>query len=195
MKKPNAAAIPTTALPALLVTLAWSALLVGCGASVETTPGGGSDSTSSGGASGSTGATWPKQIVLVNPEVSSSADGVRFEDGATVAGAGDLRLFVGKVLSIQSPAPESVCAKGTFATLGDVPTETDACPASLSKTWSNYAYLDATWQHTTEESNAAGLGLLLRDKDHEVLYRARVVGDSYDAEGGSTVTIDYEPVP
>ena len=49
--------------------------------------------------------------------------------------------------------------------------------------------------HTTEESYAAGYGLLLRDKEHKVLYRARVVGDSYNAQGGSTATIDYEPVP
>jgi hypothetical protein len=99
------------------------------------------------------------------------------------------------VLSIRSPTPDSVCEKGKFAELGDIPTEVDTCPAALSGTWEKYAYLSATTLHTSEESFVVGLGLLLRNKEHTALYRARVVGDSYDAQGMSTATIDYEPVP
>ncbi len=202
MKRLTLAGFPGAVLPGLLVTIALSALLVGCGSVIDTTTGGGSDGSSTGGgatagsvSTGSMGPAWPKRIVLVNHAISNPGDSVRLEDASTVAGDGDVSLFAGKVLSIVSPTPESVCAKGTFPTLDDVPTAIDTCSGSLSKTWEHYAYLDAAWTHTTEESNAVGLGLLLRDKDHKVLYRARVVGDSYDPEGGSTATLDYEPVP
>ncbi len=99
------------------------------------------------------------------------------------------------MLSIRSPTPESICEKGNFATLGDIPTALDTCPEALSGGWENYAYLSAATLHTTEESYAAGLGLLLWNKDHTALYRLRVVGDSYDAQGVTTATLDYEPVP
>jgi hypothetical protein len=189
----------------LLVALAVGGSFVACGSEVDVQTDG--DSVSSSAGSGSTGATgstgssgptdpmWPKRITIHSSFAVDQSDGVRLADGATVSGAGDLSLYTGKMLSVTSPVPESVCAKGKFDALGDVPTDLDSCPADLSGTWQHFAYLSATTLHTTEESMVAGLGLLLWNEEHTALYRARVVGDSYDAQAMSTVTIDYEPVP
>ena len=68
-------------------------------------------------------------------------------------------------------------------------------PTAPSGTREQFAYLSATSLHTTEESYVIGLGLLLWNREHTTLYRLRVVGDSYDAQGMSTATFDYEPVP
>ncbi len=141
------------------------------------------------------GPEWPKRVTLVTTIAATETGGVQLADGAIVAGEGDLSLYQSKVLSIRSLTADSVCEKGTYAALGDVPTDIDACPAALSGTWENFAYLSATTLHTTEESYVIGLGLLLWNKEHMVLYRVRVVGDSYDAQGMSTATLDYEPVP
>lgn len=187
--------------PGLLFALAIGALLAACGAEVVDAGAGAASAGSSTGAeststsTGTMGEVWPKRVTLASSLGADQIDGVLLVDGVSVAGEGDLSLFTGKMLSIRSPTPESVCAKGTFAALADVPTDIDSCPAALGGTWEYFAYLSATTLHTTEESLAAGLGLLLWNKEHTALYRARVVGDSYDAQGMSTVTLDYEPVP
>jgi len=144
---------------------------------------------------GPTESVWPQRVTLVTTGAGVGSDSVQFADAAIIAGDGDLRLHQAMVLSIRSPTPESVCEKGKFAALDDIPTDLDACPAALSGTWGTAAYLDAATLHTSDESYAAGLGFLVRDRDHTALYRLRVVGDSYDAQGRSTVTFDYEPVP
>lgn len=138
---------------------------------------------------------WPKRVTLETPGVATESDGVRLADGAIVADGGDLNLFQAMVLSLGSPTEGSVCAKGTFTALSDIPAEVDDCPAALSGTWEQRAYLSAASVHTSEESYVIGLGLLVRDEEHTALYRLRVAGDSYDAQGVSTATFDYEPVP
>jgi hypothetical protein len=215
-KTPSAIRIPTPVLsrprgalrrreaqlaPALLVVLALGSVVLACGSEVTDVRSDGdstsssADSGSSSSSTGTMGPMWPRRITLVSTLGMDQSDGVQLADGAIVVGDGDLSLFSGKMLSVRAPVPASVCAKGKYAALGDVPAEIDSCPGALSGTWEPFAYLSATTVHSTEDSYAAGLGLLLRDKDHAVLYRARVVGDSYDAEGMSTATLDYEPVP
>ncbi|MEP7120113.1 MAG: hypothetical protein ABJE95_04345 [Byssovorax sp.] len=189
--------------PKLLVTLAIGALLAGCGSEVVDVPTDGASASSSSGAgssssstgTGTLGTTWPKRVTLLSSFAADASDGVQLADGITVPGPGDLSLYTGKVLSISSATPDSVCNKGTFDALSDIPIELDTCAADFYKGWTNYAYLSAASVHTTEQSYAIGLGLLLRDKEHTAVYRARVVGDSFDAEGMSTATFDYEPVP
>jgi hypothetical protein len=181
----------------LLIAVAISSLLAACG-SVDVDTDGASAGSSTGATSTSTGPmslTWPKRIVLKTKEIGTPSDGVLFADGTTVMGDGDLTLYSSKMLSISSPTAESVCEKGKFDALGDVPTDVGGCPAALSGTWEKFAYLSATTTHTTEESYVIGLGLLLWNADHTVMYRARVVGDSYDTAGQATATLDYEPAP
>lgn len=157
-----------------------SSLLLLAGCDVETTP---------------TPPSWPKRVTLATQVAATESDGVRLEGGAVVADDGDLSLYQAMVLSLGSPSPGSVCAKGTFTVLGDIPAEVDTCPAALSGTWEQRAYLSAATVHPSEESTVIGLGLLVWDEEHTALYRLRVVGDSYDAQGVSTATFDYEPVP
>jgi hypothetical protein len=145
----------------------------------------------------STPAPWtgPKRVTLVTPAIATPSDGVQLEDGTIVADEGDLSLYQAQTLSLSSPTPASLCAKGTFDALGDIPTEIDTCPAGLSGTWEDRAYLGGATLHTIEESYVAGLGLLVWNEEHTALYRLRVVGDSYDEQGVSKATFDYEPVP
>jgi hypothetical protein len=183
--------------PRLLVALAASSLLAACGPEVGDvrTDGGPDSSSTSAGSTGTMGPEWPKRITLVAPPAGNQGDGVQLADGVLVAGKGDLSLSQAMVLSIASPAPDSICEKGVFASLSDIPTEVDACPASLTGAWHQRAYLSASTVHTNEESTAIGLGLLLRNKEHTALYRVRVIGDSYGVGGPPTATLDYEPVP
>jgi hypothetical protein len=188
-------------IPGLLVALTIGAFVAACGSEVVDASAGAASASSSTGAesslssTGTMGEVWPKRITLVSSLGADQSDGVQLVAGVMAAGDGDLSLYTGKMLSVTSPVPESVCAKGKFDALGDVPTDLDSCPADLSGTWQHFAYLSATTLHTTEDSMVAGLGLLLWNEEHTALYRARVVGDSYDAQAMSTVTIDYEPVP
>jgi hypothetical protein len=134
-------------------------------------------------------------VTLVTKPSASLHGGVWLVDGAVTTGDGDLNLDQAQVLSIASPTPGSLCELGTFATLGDIPATADKCAGSLPGGWKQRAYLSATTLHTSDQSDVIGNGLLVRDAAHTALYRLRVVGDSYDAEGLSTATFDYEPVP
>lgn len=183
--------------PRLLVALAASSLLVACEPEVGDvhTDGGPDSSSTSAGSTGTMGPEWPKRITLVTHLAGNPGDGVRLADGMPVAGKGDLSLYQAMVLSIASPAPDSICEKGKFASLSDIPTEVDVCPEAYMGAWKQRTYLSASTVHTSEESYVIGLGLLLRNEEHTALYRVRVIGDSYDMEGKSTATLDYEPVP
>jgi len=139
--------------------------------------------------------TWPMRVTLVTQLAANQSEGVQLADGAILAGDGDLSLDQAMVLSLSSPAPDSLCEKGTFTALSDIPTELDTCPAAASGTWGQRVYLSAAAPHTSEESNVIGLGVLVRNEEHTALYRLRVVGDSYDDQGVSTATIAYEPAP
>lgn len=139
--------------------------------------------------------TWPKRVTLVTDGAGTDSDGVELAGGTIVPGEGDLSLYQAMVLSIGSPAAESICEKGTFEALDDVPVDVDTCPAALTGTWEARAYLTAATVHPSEESTVIGLGLLVWDVDRAELYRLRIIGDSYDAQGTSTATFDYEPVP
>ncbi|APR88406.1 hypothetical protein A7982_13755 [Minicystis rosea] len=147
------------------------------------------------GAETSAEPTWPKRVTIVTESAAQEGDGVRLADGVIVAGGGDLRLYQAMVLSLSSPTPDSLCEKGTFASLAEIPTATNACPKAYASAWGQRVYLSGSTVHTSEESYVIGLGLLVRDEDHAAVYRLRVVGDSYDMEGRSTATFDYEPVP
>ena len=146
------------------------------------------------GAETSSEPAWPKRVTITT-QGAMGGDGVRLADGAIVAGGGDLRLYQAMVLSLRTPAADSLCEKGTFASLEEIPTAIDACPEAYGGAWGQHAYLSASTTHTSEESYVIGLGLLVRDEDHTVVYRLRIVGDSYDIQGRSTATFDYEPVP
>lgn len=138
---------------------------------------------------------WPKQIRLQTPEVGTDSPFLVLATGEQDVAAGDLNLYQGRVLSLTSPLDASVCVKGVFDQLSDIPTDPESCPADAEGAWRRFAYLDSSRTHTEAESTAIGLGLLVRDVDRTALYRLRVLGDSYSAEGISTVLFDYAPVP
>ena len=138
--------------------------------------------------------SWPKRVTITTTLSTGEARGVRLFDGALIENGGDLTLVQAMVLSLRSPSMESICEKGTFDALQDVPVEETSCPAAPSLAWQDFSYLSAASLHTTEESYAAGAGLLVRNEEHSALYRLLVVGDSYDMEGVSTATFDYEPI-
>ncbi len=163
-----------------------SAFLAGC--AMETSPPG-------AGLNGSGTEQWPKRITLATQGFTNASDGVQLADGAIVAGEGDLSLWMAQQLSLTSPSAGSICDKGRFATLADVPTDTDGCPGASDGAWVARVYLSASSVHTSEESYAIGLGLLLRNEEHTALYRLRVLGDSRDTQDVGTATFDYEPVP
>jgi hypothetical protein len=138
---------------------------------------------------------WPKQIRLQTPEVGTESDFLVLATGEQDSTAGDLNLYQGRVLSLSSSVDASVCAKGVYEQLDDIPTDTESCPADVEGAWRRFAYLDSARIHTEAESYTIGLGLLVRDVEHTAVYRLRVLGDSYSAEGISTVFFDYAPVP
>lgn len=121
--------------------------------------------------------------------------GVRFSDGSLL-GPDDADLFMNqaRVISLASKGAESLCEKGVFDSIDDIPTTVDECPANTSGAWNARIYLSASTNHTTSESNRIGVGLLAWNTNHTALYKLLVVGDSYDFEGVSTVTFDYERV-
>jgi len=192
-----------------LRALGLSLLVLACGPDTTTSedPGtGGSTSpttpTESEPEPGSTGTTgpaeseWPRRVTLETPGLVDPSPAIHLADGTLDDTDGDLRLHQTMVLTLRSPTAESVCTKGTFANLTDIPTTVDDCPGTPSTpVWHDFAYLSAATIHTTEESSSIGLGLLVRDAEHSTLYRMRILGDSYSADTGrSTVTFDYEPV-
>lgn len=196
--------MPTTIRPPTHPLLLLTALLA-CGADTTTSDAPGSTSTTTTSTEpepeptsiGTTGASdlWPRRVTLETPGLVEPSPAIRLADGL-LDDDGDLRLYQTMVLTLRSPTAETVCTKGTFASLADIPTSVDDCPGDpLSPVWHDYASLDAATIHTEAESNAIGLGLLVRDAELTTLYRLRILGDSYSAATGrSTVTFDYEPV-
>ena len=178
----------------------WSLLLIACTPessggkdstnAVESAPDSAEDSKADSGSD-----AWPKQIRLQTPEVGTDSPFLVLATGAHDEAAGDLNLYQGRVLSLSSSVDASVCAKGVFDQLADIPTDPESGPGDVEGAWRRCAYLDSARTHTEAESTAIGLGLLVRDVNHSALYRLRVLGDSYSTEGISTVLFDYEPVP
>lgn len=138
---------------------------------------------------------WPRQVRLQTPEVGVESPFVLLATGEQAAEAGDLNLYQGRVLSLTSPVEASVCAKGVYDKLSDIPTDLESCPADVEGAWRKFAYLDSARIHTEAESYTIGLGLLVRDVDHTATYRMRILGDSYSAEGVATVFFEYAPLP
>ena len=138
---------------------------------------------------------WPRQVRLQTPGVAEDSAFVVLATGEQVAESGDLNLYQGRVLSLSSPVDASVCAKGVYDSLGDIPTDPEVCPGDVEGAWRRFAYLDSARIHTEAESYTIGLGLLVRDVGHTSVYRLRILGDSYSAEGISTVFFEYAPVP
>lgn len=136
---------------------------------------------------------WPRRITLT-VTLDGTRENLRLDDGAVSPASADLDFNSGRVLSLRTPAGDGICSKGVFPSLGMIPTDTQACPGSPTAGWVPIFYLDAATIHTQEQSRSAGSGLLVRDLPGDVLYRARILGDSY-GDGRSTVTLDYEPVP
>lgn len=122
-------------------------------------------------------------------------DGLRLADGAIVpAGAdADLEFYQAMVMSLRSPTPASICARGTVAAVGDIAAGDD-CPGQ-DMGWAQFVYLDAASTHTLGESQVRGLGLVVLDRAHQARYRVRVVGDAYSAVDGASVVLEYEPAP
>ena len=137
---------------------------------------------------------WPRQVRLQTPEVGMDSPFVLLATGEQAPDAGDLNLYQGRVLSLISPVDNSVCAKGVYEQLSEIPADPESCPADVEGAWRNFAYLDSARIHTEAESYTIGLGLLVRDVDHTAVYRLRILGDSYSAEGVATVFFEYEPL-
>jgi hypothetical protein len=136
---------------------------------------------------------WPKRGVVTFSHNLRANPGIRLTNG-TFDSESDLDLYQSQILSIGTTGRELVCAKGTYASLSEIPTTTSECPGALSETWSSRAQLSAATIHKTSEAVSAGLGFLVWDRFETTLYRLRIVGDSYDVEGVSTATFDYEPI-
>jgi hypothetical protein len=157
-------------------------------------PGSSGDSNETGVGPGDGGMTWPKRVAL-HATGPLGGDGVRFADGVVVREVGDFYLVQTMVLSLGSPTEASVCEKGRYDVLTEVPTDVATCPASLSGGWGMRIYLSGSAVHTVEESYVIGLSALVRDASHQALYRLRILGDAYDDEGLSTALFEYEPIP
>jgi len=141
-------------------------------------------------------APWPKQVTLHTDSVTGGP-GIRLSDGVIVMDQGDFNLGQAMVLSLRSPTAESFCTKEKYGALADVPTEESACTGpngAQGGGWTPIVYLSGSGVHTSDESYYIGLGVLARDASHQKLYRLRILGDSYDAQGHSTATFEYEPV-
>jgi hypothetical protein len=133
---------------------------------------------------------WPKRVTLTTPQAGAEGERIRLSDGV-IAVDGDFGIQQAMVISLRSAAAGSFCEKGmSFASLAAIPTDVASCTD-----WSQVAYLSGTTLHTSEESYAIGVGLLVRDAQHEALYRLLILGDSYAATGVATATFEYEPVP
>lgn len=144
------------------------------------------------------GADAPERTTL--RAVGGTDEGLRLADGAVIADAGgagateaDLVFHQAMVMSLRSPTPASICPRGEAATLGDIADAGEDC-AGEPAGWAQFVYLDASTTHTLEESNARGLALVVLDRDHQLRYRVRVVGDAY-GEDGASVVLEYEPAP
>tara|TARA_R110002096_G_scaffold16898_9_gene57953 strand:+ start:76057 stop:76623 length:567 start_codon:yes stop_codon:yes gene_type:complete len=137
----------------------------------------------------------PARVVLTHTFEDPSASGVRFSD-ATLTGPEDADIFMNQaqVLSLGMFSGNSLCEKGIFESIEDIPLNLDDCPASGSGEWTPRVYLSASTIHATPESERIGLGILAWNADRTALYKLLVVGDSYNTQGVSTVSFDYERV-
>ncbi len=140
------------------------------------------------------GITWPQRGVMTFSHEFGENPGIRLADGSPVIDGPDLDFYQSRVLSLSSPDGERICDKGSFDTLSEIPTNTNDCPGSSSAAWSSRIYLSASTTHSEDESTSIGQGLLVWDRSETTLYRLRITGDSYNAQGVSTATFDYEPV-
>lgn len=140
---------------------------------------------------GACAADEPATITL---EAGAGADqGLRLADGALVTDGADLTFHHAMVMSLRSPAPASICARGPVASVADIAVDDDC--AGEGEGWAQFAYLDACTTHTLEESAARGLGFVVLDRAHEARYRVRVVGDAYGPDDGASVVLEVAPAP
>lgn len=130
----------------------------------------------------------PRRVTLARA-LGGAGAGLRLADGALVTEGGDVQLFETMVVSLRSPSPESLCPKGTFASLDAIPTGGAECLHSAP--WSIAWVLGGSSLGTDQWS---GSSTLVRDASHATTYRLRVVGDSLDASGVA-LTLDYAPIP
>lgn len=153
------------------------------------------DKTSSGDVDTAQAPPEPQTFTLITRPEQMHSDGFLLETGVLTLGSGDFFLNQSRVLSLITPTEDAICAKGHFGTFDAIPSDLEDCPAGLSGTWEGIVYLGGASIHTEAESFSAGLGGLVWDAAHAQLYRLYIVGDSYSAEGVSTVTFSFAPVP
>ena len=148
---------------------------------------------------GTTLNVWPRRVVLSEWVPAAGADlahdHLRLADGVVGTEAADLTVFAARSIGIDGGAAGTLCEKGVFASLAEVPVGATDCPLSTANAWERFALFGATSRHTTEQSTSVGTSLLARSAGGGPLYRLRIVGDSYEASFATTVTFDYEPVP
>lgn len=137
----------------------------------------------------------PQTFTLITRPEETHSEGFLLETGVLTLGSGDFFLNQSRVLTLISPASDAICAKGDFATIEAIPSDLEDCPAGLSGSWEGFVYLGGASIHTEAESPYVGLGVLMWDAAHLQLYRLYIAGDSYSADGVSTVTFSYVPVP
>lgn len=133
-------------------------------------------------------ASSPRRITLARTFGGPGA-GLRLADGTLVSEGGDVQLFETMVVSLRTPSPESMCPKGTFASLDAVPTGAAECPHGGG--WNIAWTLGGS---TLGIDQWIGAAALVRDASHSTTYRLRVVGDSLDGSGVK-LTFDYAPIP
>lgn len=129
----------------------------------------------------------PRTITLLIPEVGGVSEGLELATGEQVDGSGDLRLNQGYVLSLSSPLEDGICGKGEYASLGEIPVDTENCLPDGG--WSTIFYLGGAMIHTEAESTVTGQGMLVWDATR--MYRLRMLSDSYSPETGTTATFEY----
>jgi hypothetical protein len=142
---------------------------------------------------------WPRRVVLSQwlPDAGGdyAHDNLGLADGVVGATPADLDVFSARSIGLDGGGPATLCEKGTFAALADVPVDPTGCPGSPGNAWQRLALFGATSLHTTEQSASTGTSMLARSAGGGPTYRLRILGDSYQASVLTTVTFDYEPVP
>jgi hypothetical protein len=135
--------------------------------------------------------TWPKQVTL-HASADDEGEGVRLVDGVVVKHGGDLYFAEPRVFVLGARGEGTFCEKGPYDSLAAVPTDEGSCTRGTA---AGQVYLGgAAFDFPGEGTGSIGLGVLVRDATHGVLYRLRVLGVGYVKEG-AMLRFEYEPVP
>lgn len=136
---------------------------------------------------GATPVAWPRRVTVAAP--LGAGERLQLADGGIVPAGGDLQLWEAMVVSLGASTPESICVKGRFTALDEVPTGDEQCLNGAR--WTDRWTLGGS---VVGINQFVGLSALVRNASHSATYRLRVVSDSLDASG-TKLTLDYELLP